>query len=172
MLAVSALAVLIVGGTALAATKRCPADCFGTKKADTLVGNAQGHDFFGRAGSDVVRARGGEDNLYGQAGADRLLAGPEVKTADGRNRISWEGSPIEYAVGGDGNDEISGDENGGRIVGGSGDDRIFANGGDDEVLAHGDGGGDTVDCGEGLDEVYYDPGDQVYANCEDKTPVN
>jgi hypothetical protein len=22
-----------------------------------------------------------------------------------------------------------------------------------------------------LDEVYYDPGDQVYANCEDKTPV-
>ena len=63
VLAVSALAVLIVGGTTLASTKRCPTDCFGAKKADTLVVNAQGYDFFGRAGSDVVRARGGEDNL-------------------------------------------------------------------------------------------------------------
>jgi Ca2+-binding RTX toxin-like protein len=93
VLAVSALAVLIVGGTTLASTKRCPTDCFGTKKADTLVVNAQGYDFFGRAGSDVVRARGGEDNLYGQAGADRLLAGP---------------GPYDYLAGGTGDDAIEG----------------------------------------------------------------
>jgi hypothetical protein len=45
------------------------------------------------------------------------------------------------------------------IKAGKGNDRIFA----------GDGSKDVIDCGSGIDQVYFDKGlDQLEANCEER----
>jgi Ca2+-binding RTX toxin-like protein len=149
---------------------------------DELVGGA-GTDlyYFGNGwGDDTVRD-GTSDNralFYGPddvpVGEDLIVRfspgpGAEAKTKDGQYRVSWEGDPFNYVVGGSGDDSITGDDDDfSRIVPGDGDDDVFAGGGHDDILAHGDGGGDTIECGPGNDTVYYDLFDQVASNCEEK----
>jgi Ca2+-binding RTX toxin-like protein len=101
-------------------------------------------------------------------------AGPEVKTGDGANTVNWESNVIRFAVGGAGDDEITGNNLGNVIVGRGGDDTIRGAGGDDEVDVADGSDGDVVDCGEDLiggpdnDGVHYDLGDVVSSNCEAK----
>lgn len=74
------VAVLLVAGMALAATKRCPDtnindDCRGTQNDDTLIGNQSFENIYGLGGDDRIEGRGDLDSLYGGGGDDKLLGG-------------------------------------------------------------------------------------------------
>jgi Ca2+-binding RTX toxin-like protein len=94
VVAVIAAALLLSSGVALAATITCQAgvQCFGTKKADTLVGTGGPDRMFGRGGADTLKGFGSGDILNGQRGRDTLSGGSET----------------DYLIGGVGNDALKG----------------------------------------------------------------
>ena len=104
--------------------------------------------------------------------------GPEVTNAGGTSTLNWEGNPIRHVTGGSGDDRITGNYlpnsiHGGSSVASSGADNISTGGGDDGIRVADGVGDDVVDCGENFDgsdndHVYYDAGDQIAANCENK----
>ncbi|MGB3634088.1 MAG: calcium-binding protein [Rubrobacteraceae bacterium] len=110
-------------------------------------------------GSDVLYGTAGEDVICGMAGKDRI-----------------------YAKGGD--DKLKGDRGVDRIVGGAGDDKIKGGMGRDTLLGRAghdilrggsfrkvnDGKRDVLDCGSGVDTVYFTPGVDVVRNCEILNP--
>lgn len=103
-----ALALTVVGGTALAGTSiRCGEryNCFGTAGPDVLVGNAENNAMSAREKSDTLKGRGGYDGLYGDEGNDVLLGGNGDDTLEG-------GPGGDTLVGGPGNDayDFYGDE--------------------------------------------------------------
>lgn len=174
------LALAVFGGAATAVTRTCEADCFGTRKADTLTGNDGGYDSFGKAGRDLVRARGGDDELLGQTGADRLLGGPGAydKLVGGPGddeQRGGDGTDLDYFGAGRGKDSVKDDSSEGnrlifqdsegdyvterlliRSTPGPGPEATTADGGDSVVWA-----GDPFDYvvgGEGNDEIVGDGG--------------
>ena len=136
------LALMLAVGTALAVNKMCAHNCRGTGGSDRLVGSARGNTIHALAGNDRLLGRGGDDALKG----------------------------------GDGRDEVYGQENNDRVKGSFGRDRVYGGPGDDLVrggTAHqtNDGARDVLDCGDGMDTVYFTPGvDVVMDNCETQNP--
>src|ERR671916_555572 len=80
------LALVMASGAALSATKQfCPnrsdGSCYGTKKADAMIGRPAGNDeMYGRGGDDLMRGYDGGDYLQGDGRKDKLYGG-------GRNDI-------------------------------------------------------------------------------------
>jgi len=169
----------------------------GGQNNDTLVGDDAPNTLIGGSGDDVLRGAGGGDVLDGAAGSDTTAGGAGsddlrdsgtdgVDTADysdqtaavkvdlaGGGSMGPEAEPdvleptFEIAVGGAGNDDLTGSAaantlSGGAgndvleggdgpdtLTGGDGNDKLLGGGGNDS--ASGDGGHDRVDGGAGSD---------------------
>jgi Ca2+-binding RTX toxin-like protein len=90
---------------------------------------------------------------------DRLLGSPQ-------NDSIYAGAGDDKARGGEGDD---------RIKGNGGEDTVFGGPGDDKVRggSHGnanDGAKDILDCGQGMDTVYFTDVDVVSDDCEVENP--
>ena len=196
VLLVAALLFVFPAGTAFAAKGGCMHDkpCLGSGTDDRLTGTDGNDKILARGGRDFVDARGGSDTVFGGPGADgdEFVAGglfgdsPKMSADSSRD-----GNDMLY--GGDGRDLLYGFGGSDLLVGGGGVDYILAgefrtgmghpgfatsrNPGVDIVSA-GPGGDhieakdrrrDIIDCGSGLDAVWFDVGlDVVSPTCERK----
>jgi Ca2+-binding RTX toxin-like protein len=161
-----ALAMVVAGGVAWAATIQCPTGgtilngayrvCSGTDEDDTLYGTRH---------SDYINDDLGSDKLFGHRGNDRLnvnaAAEFQVDTTS------------DYAYGGRGPDRLTAITNFEQVVAA---DFLYGGRDKDSIIAsqrQQDGGlsatKQIVDCGAGIDFVSFDVGvDVVKANCERK----
>ena len=136
-------AMLTAAGVAPGLDRNCDGGvCYGTSGADVLYGSSVKDTIYGLGGDDKVVGRGGDDGLKG---------GPK------RDRVN----------GGEGDDRVRGTLGTEVVYGGPGDDLV--RGGDPE--RPNDGVKDVLDCGPGVDTVYFTPGqDVVRDNCEIENP--
>ena len=165
------VAVGVTVGTAWAAVISCKAgvSCYGTSGPDELQGTRKKDYLYGKAGNDTLKGGRGNDVLFGDAaidtgadGNDQLYGGPGDDTL-------YDGGGSDLIVGGSGNDAIS--ANADQTFSNPGEDTIRAGKGNDLIEAE-DDHKDTIDCGPGIDEVYFDQGlDKVAANCEKQHPL-
>jgi Ca2+-binding RTX toxin-like protein len=141
MLATMALAVVVGGGVAAAATILCDGGrCSGTKWPDSIFGTNRHDTVFARAGGDFVSGRGGADDLNGEYGNDKVLGG-------------W---GDDWVKGGRGHDVAGGGLGNDRITGGPGDN----------VLRARDGMRDLIVCGDNSwNLIYFDPRLDRFSNC-------
>ena len=170
------VAVLFASGVALAKDISCKKgrpSCFGTDRADTIIGTNADNNMFGLAGADVMRGKGGADYVRGDRGPDETRGGAGADTS------VWGGS---FDDGGNFNDRSDDTVYGGggadTLLGGfarSGVDHLYGDGGDDTInAAQRNSGMDTtvtkevIDCGPGRDTVYYDEGRDDVKDCEIK----
>ena len=146
VLAVATAALLLVGGTALAATLACNGGrCVGSDGPDSMFGSAVRDNIFSLKGGDLVRGNLGNDVINGDGGDDRLVGG------NGDDRV----------YGSDGEDVVIGNSGNDGLSGGTGSDRIEA----------ADGVRDTVSCGNGpRDVAVFDPGLDSLTGCEIRQP--
>ncbi|MCB1490236.1 MAG: M10 family metallopeptidase C-terminal domain-containing protein [Rhodobiaceae bacterium] len=80
----------------------------------------------------------------------------------------WTNTFIENAIGGSGDDEITGNDLANELEGGDGDDTI--GGGDGDDIIHGNDGEDWLHGGDGEDQLYGDNnGDNVFGDDDDDT---
>jgi Ca2+-binding RTX toxin-like protein len=133
-------ALVLLGGTALAAIM-CSGECSGTGMDDRLLGSPQNDSIYAGAGDDKARGGEGDDFIKGESG----------------------------------NDGVYGQEGNDRIKGNGGEDTVFGGPGDDKVRggSHGnanDGAKDILDCGQGMDTVYFTDVDVVSDDCEVENP--
>jgi hypothetical protein len=166
VLASMMLGVLMLGGIALAATISCgdvasEGSCYGTRKADTMTGDAERNHMLGKRGGDEISGLKGPDAIWGGAGDDRIFAGPGgdyVADTKGSNLLS----------GGPGGDYL----NAYRPLDSEpppGVDRIYG-GGDIDTVDATDGRKDYVNCGGGNDYASFDQGLDEVENCERLNP--
>jgi hypothetical protein len=154
-LLLATLAALVVGmvalaGVAWAANIQCPNDprgntgtCWGTQKADIIIGTSQKDFIDAQRGADLVRAGRGADHI---AGDDY-----------------WLGEDENH--GGSGADHIVGNFDSEKHFGGRGDDLLV-----DEKSGKNP---DVFRCGAGRDEVIYNKGlDRVADDCEVLSPAS
>ena len=176
MLSMVGMVLVLAGGVALAATVDCTAgaaECVGTPGPDTINGAPDSDDMYGLAGADRMSGNDGEDYVQGDRGADRLFGGDDADSLWGGAHKDDDG-PLDdsddVVRGGPGADYIwSGFARQGSV------DRVFGEEGNDTVEAERRYGypktKDVVDCGPGVDTVYFDRGlDKVANNCERKRP--
>jgi Ca2+-binding RTX toxin-like protein len=165
-----ALALVMIGGVALAEAVSCSTDpCKGTPEDDQISGTNNAETIKALAGDDSVFAFDGNDIVYGGDGKDL------VDGFGGNDRVH----------GGDGDDTLAGAEDSDMVRGRGGDDRIdaasfdtpgsedFSSGGrgNDTIFAQ-DGNKDVIDCGKGKrDTVFFDEGLDTTENCEIKNPT-
>jgi Ca2+-binding RTX toxin-like protein len=141
LVAAIALAMVVGGGAALAATIRCDGgNCSGTNRPDSLFGTNRHDAVFARDGGDFVSGRGGADNLNGQDGNDEVLGG-------------W------------GDDWVKGGRHDDVVGGGLGNDRITGGSGDNVIRAR-DGMRDVIVCGHNSwNLIFFDPRRDRFSNC-------
>jgi serralysin len=165
VLASVALAMVVLGGVAWAATIQCPNapdhhTCNGTSRADTMIGSTKFDYLKGKKGGDTLYGRGNirfKDNLEGGPGSDRLNGGGEADRLfgqEGSDKLfggkgadelmgagaSWNGpdNSNDYLHGQKGNDEISvSTENRTHDYTHTGVDRIYGDMGDDKIFVAG-----------------------------------
>ena len=159
-------------------------DLRGDAGDDRLGGGGGSDELTGGSGRDRVEGGGGDDTLLdgetdGQAAPD-VFAGGRQRTSAGVNRgdaisyasrrravrIDLRSAPatttgdrftgVESAIGGRGNDRLSGDGRDNQLEGGPGDDAVRGRGGRDVVL--GGAGDDRVAGDDGDDVVWGDEG--------------
>ena len=117
---------------------------------DTVVGDAGNNFLQGGAGNDELIGGQGDDILAGGAGVDTsdfsdatsgviINLSADNATGQGRDQLL----DIENAVGGAGDDILTGDSENNLLIGGPGDDRLIGGLGDDTLT--GGAGSDTVD---------------------------
>jgi Ca2+-binding RTX toxin-like protein len=180
----------------------------GTDGPDALYGGVGNDTIIGGAGDDHLDGGPGNDSLTGGDGNDTLIAGTGDDTLDGQagidavsfrartNAVTVDLSTgqavisgetntlvsIEDAIGGDGDDVLTGNADANHLVGFAGNDTLLGQGGDD-VLEGGTGadslrggtGDDSIGSGPAaspaLDRIFGDAGrDQLWA--EDLTLVD
>jgi len=142
------LAAALAGVAWAVTTIHCPNDpqgdtgtCWGTQKADVIIGTSHKDMIDGQRGADIVRAG---------RGADHILSDDY-----------WLGEDENH--GGPGADEISGSYDAEKHFGGRGDDSI----GDYKSDEDREKERDVFRCGAGRDEVTYNKGlDRVADDCE------
>ncbi len=141
LLSAIALAMVVGGGVAVAATIRCDGGfCSGTKRADSIFGTNRHDAIFARDGGDFVSGRAGPDNLNGERGDDEVLG--------------WRGD--DWVKGGRRHDVVWGGLGNDWITGGSGKN----------VIRAGDGMRDLIVCGEdSWNRIHYDPRLDRFSNC-------
>jgi serralysin len=191
-----ALAMMVAGGVAWAANIQCPNGkttswgthlCWGTPKADTMIGTSKEDNLIGKEGNDTIYGRSAHDGLFGNAGSDTLYGqrgsdhvtgqvGPD-KLYGGLRSDYMFGGTDDYVHGGADGDSLYGNAALGGVAhlyGEDGDDRIHVSQRQTQLL---NGkpvppeSKEIVDCGPGTDTVLFDEGvDVVNANCEIKQP--
>ena len=191
LLASVALAMLVAGGVAWAATIQCPNAgtnqfghplCYGTKTADTMRGTNLHDEMYGRAGADTIYGRSSADSMRGGPGSDKMYGGggkDRLFGQEGVDRVyGQEGSDSIFLQGFDdrSNDYLyGGRDNDGIVANGKyGVDRIYGDRGADSIVVYGNaatGAREIVDCGPGTDSVSFDEGVDVVKNCEIKEPL-
>jgi Ca2+-binding RTX toxin-like protein len=172
MVAMGLMAALLVvaAGVAWAANVNCQVGepCVGTNDPDRLNGTNQPDDMHARQDDDLLRGLSGADLMLG----DR----PNVQdtTTDGDDELfANEGKNTLAGLGG--SDLLRGAGQADRIEAreaseNPGEDTVGGGGGKDDIFAN-DNEFDTINCGEGTDQVIFDKGlDRVAANCENRKP--
>jgi Ca2+-binding RTX toxin-like protein len=155
VLASVALAVLVLGGVAWAATIQCRAigTCWGTPKADTMKGNYKHNEMEGKAGGDTMYGRAGFDIILGDRGNDKMYGGPGGDVMRGERGV-------DRIYGGDGDDDLQATISHGRegIIGDNdyGDD--YLHGGRGHDLLGGTSDDDSNYVQRGVDRFYGDEG--------------
>jgi hypothetical protein len=140
LLTAMALAMVVGGGVALAATIHCGGgNCFGTNNHDDIFGTNRHDAIFAKKGGDFVSGKERADNLNGEEGNDHIFGGPGD----------------DWAKGGRHDDTVKGDLGNDRITGGSGDN----------VLRAGDGMRDLIICGANSTNLIYFDGRDRFRNC-------
>ena len=141
LLSTIALAVVVGGGVAGAATILCDGGhCSGTKRPDSIFGTNRHDAVFARAGGDFVSGARGADDLNGEYGNDKVLGG-------------W---GDDWVKGGRGDDVAGGGLGNDRITGGSGDN----------VLRARDGMRDLIVCGDNSwNHIFFDRRLDRFSNC-------
>jgi Ca2+-binding RTX toxin-like protein len=139
--ALAVLAILVVAGTAFAATQHCDGECSGTGMADKLVGSP---------GVDIIHALAGNDEVFGREDDDWLKGGPGNDEVHGQQ----------------GNDRVKGHLGRDLVFGGPGD--VLVRGGTAHQTD--DGVPDDLYCGGGTDTVHYTPGTDTISDCEIEVP--
>ena len=147
MVALTLLMATALAGVAWAANIQCPkgssGTCWGTQKADVIIGTNQKDFIDAQRGADLVRAGRGADRI---AGDDYWLGRDENH-------------------GGPGADHIVGNLDSEKHFGGRGDDLLV-----DEKSGKNP---DVFRCGAGRDEVTYNKGlDRVADDCEVLIPAS
>ena len=160
----------------------------GSDNADIIYGYGADDILNGGLGDDQILGGNGNDLLIGGAGADFLSGGSGSDTADYSGNLAdvfisldhrfgdgrgfggtAEGDHlvgIENVIGGDGSDDLRGDDNGNILMGGEGEDYLRGFGGNDQLIGGADGdwmfggtGGDHFDGGQGNDRAIYSDSD-------------
>jgi Ca2+-binding RTX toxin-like protein len=103
-----------------------------------------GDTLYGGDGNDFISTVGTNDQLYGEAGDDTLVAGDGNDLLDG-------GDGMDILDAGMGNDTLNGGAGDDTLLGGFGDDQL--NGGDGNDLISDTAGNNTVDGGAGDDQI-------------------
>ena len=169
LLALMAVAFVVAGGVALAATA-----ITGTAGNDTLKGTNGADAISGKAGDDVLLGLKGTDAMDGGRGRDAVLGGNEIGPQSGDRAL----------VGGRGGDFVGGGRGSDGLSGGSGKDYMFAGpfdekaddvdsisaGADNDAIeaANRPAARDVIDCGGGFDQVLADREDVLADDCEKK----
>lgn len=112
---------------------------------DVLRGGGGNDTMFGEAGADTLHGGEGNDELDGGTGADKLHGG------DGDDTVSG-GTGNDSLIGGEGDDVSRGGRGNDYIESGAGDDMLFGGDGDDKLV--GGTGADTLRGGEGDDHMW------------------
>jgi Ca2+-binding RTX toxin-like protein len=186
------VAMLALGGVALAATIECPGGedyyCVGTPEDDTMYGTALTDNMKGSYGNDLIYGRGGDDNLGGGIGHDTLRGGSgadEINAFTGNDTAyggpgadtlagsdDWfevvEAGVDDHLYGGDGNDWMIGYDGNDTMLGGDGDDTIIASDKLQDPIDRPIRWKDVVDCGKGHDVVFFEKGLDTVRRCEEK----
>ncbi|QIN83804.1 hypothetical protein GBA63_15040 [Rubrobacter tropicus] len=146
VLTVVTAALLVAGGTALAATLACNGGrCVGSDGPDTMFGSPVRDSIYSLKGGDLVRGNAGADSINGDGGDDRLS-------------------------GGRGNDTVNGSDGEDVVIGNTGNDRLSGGTGSDRIEAV-DGMRDVISCGNGpRDLVVFDAGQDSFTGCEIRRP--
>lgn len=124
---------------------------------DTLLGDANGNQFTGRAGNDFIDGRGNFDSVI-------YISAPSAVTVNLRTgRVSGGAGNdhivnIEGIIGSEFNDSLAGNAGDNRIVGAGGNDIINGGAGNDSFLT-GDAGNDTLIGSTGSD--FFNGGDDT-----------
>ena len=143
----------------------------GAAGAETIVGSASADRIFGYAGNDVISGGLGDDWIQGGDGTDTLDGGAGVDTLDESFAVTGEtidltlgqitaasivetATNFENALGGSGDDAITGTASANRLEGNSGTDTL--SGGDGDDLLIGGAGGDALKGGAGIDMASYE----------------
>ena len=116
---------------------------------DALTGDASANALTGGAGNDTLNGGAGSDTLTGGAGNDTVsydgeIAAVTINLATGTAQTGTDVDAlvtIENAIGGSGNDSITGSTGANRLEGGAGNDALAGGAGNDTLL--GQGGDDT-----------------------------
>ncbi|GAA6206746.1 hypothetical protein NBRC116601_00390 [Cognatishimia sp. WU-CL00825] len=174
-------------GRAIGDTYEGIENLLGSQYSDALRGDEHDNHIYGVDGADTLHGREGNDTLEGGNGDDVLVGGAGgdfLKGGDGIDRATYDTSgssfiadlqfaqfntghaqgdtyeSVEDLVGGDGHDDLRGNQDDNSIWGGAGNDQI-----------HGRLGDDTLYGQAGADNFYFSAGwgqDQV-ADFEDNT---
>ena len=182
LLSTMSLAVLMVGGVALAANIQCVVNttCFGTSTADTMSGTNSRDLMYGKGGADTMHGYGGVDTVHGDKGSDHIYGDSGADNSlwgGGLSGSSYPDNSADYVHGGRGNDTLYG----GLAQGGV--DRLYGERGNDFINTSQRHQEDfkpvtkeIINCGSGAsDEVYFDKGVDVFTNrtnCEIRHPVS
>ncbi len=138
---------------------------------DTLTGNTEQNIIEGGLGSDTIvgvrgatpdTLKGGEsagDNDTVSYAAESGGVTIDLSAAPGAPGLTDNASEFESAIGGAGNDTITGDADANRIVGGDGVDALTGMAGNDTILGGDDE--DTILGGPGADQLVGDDDDDV-----------
>jgi Ca2+-binding RTX toxin-like protein len=142
----------------------------GSGFGDSLTGSTSANLLDGGAGNDVIDGGSGTDTLRGGAGADTIYGGSGTDTADystsgagvNVNLTTGTGtggdaqgdalSAIEYLVGSDHDDTLTGNSSSNRLDGGEGNDSLYGGSGTDTL--YGGDGDDLLNGGSGADALY------------------
>jgi Ca2+-binding RTX toxin-like protein len=164
----------------------------GNAGADVLDGGEDADSLSGGAGDDTLRGGGGRDLLRPGVGADQVHGGEGFDAAVYSERsqplaislddLAGDGEAgegdnvrgdVEDAIGGDGDDAITGSAADNVLSGGAGADRLDGGAGfdtfdgddGDDVLIARDGNRERLDCGGGADQATGDLVDELF-ECE------
>ena len=166
----------------------------GTKNADKLVGTVNGESIMGLEGHDTLDGGAGDDEIDGGPDNDLLTGGPgadTLKGGTGTDTISYAssmmgvtinlragtasggdaegdtiGDDIEYAIGSDMDDTISGTREDNKLWGNGGSDDLYGDRGDDTL--DGGAGDDTLDGGDDVDMLTGGPGADTLTGGDDE----
>ncbi len=138
---------------------------------DTVV-DARPSDFARSGGNMLYVHLGVQDDLVIRLNSD---SGPRPEVQAGTNTVNWDGNAIDQlGILSAGDDDIIGNGVANDITSVSGASQVRGGGGDDIIYVDDGDSNDTVYCGtdelrpDEKDTVYYDAGDTVAADCEDK----